>query len=97
MISQRYKVKSCKETDGLDVGRGLRLVHVKRRAAEFVNIHATLDAARIREVPSLALKKRANVPIKQRGHSHPLPPHVIDVDVVSHDLASYDAKTGSTP
>lgn len=51
------------------------------------------------DVGALALlceqaRRRDNLPIPL---ALPLPPHVVDVDVVSHDLASYDTKKGGTP
>jgi hypothetical protein len=51
------------------------------------------------DVGALALlceqaRRRGNLPIPL---ALPLPPHVVDVDVVSPDLASYDKKKGGTP
>lgn len=51
------------------------------------------------DVGALALlceqaRRRGNLPVPL---ALPLPPHVVDVDVVSHDLASYDRKKGGTP
>jgi transposase len=51
------------------------------------------------DVGALALlceqaRRRKNLPIPM---ALSLPPHLIDVDVVSHDLASYDAKTDRIP
>jgi transposase len=51
------------------------------------------------DVGALALlceqaRRRANLPLPM---PLPLPPHVVDGDVVSHDLASYDTKKGGMP
>lgn len=51
------------------------------------------------DVGALALlceqaRRRGNLPVPL---ALPLPPHVVDVDVVSHDLASYDTEKGGTP
>jgi transposase len=56
-------------------------------------------ASDLHDVGALALlceqaRRRANLPIPM---ALPLPPHVVDGNVVSHDLASYDTKTRGTP
>ena len=56
-------------------------------------------ASETHDVGALALlceqaRRRANLPVPL---ALPLPRHVVDVDVVSHDLASYDTKTRGTP
>ena len=56
-------------------------------------------AGDLHDVGALALlceqaRRRANLPVPL---ALSLPPHVVDVDVISHDLASYDRKKGGTP